>query len=174
MPTDEGVPSASMICAMMDAMDITSRAEYAADPETVFSMLTNPDYLHQVCVASQALEHEVSVEGSRTRTSRTLAAPESAARFTGPRLTVVEETDWREATGIGRVGSVQLTVTGQPVSMRGEVQLSAGGPGSIVTMTGELKVAVPLLGKKLEKSAAPGVLLGFETQERVGKTWLGG
>lgn len=155
-------------------MDITSKSEFAADPETVFSMLTNPDFLEQVCVASQALEHEVSVNGSRTRTSRTLAAPESAARFTGPRLTIVEETDWREATGNGRVGSVQLTVSGQPVSMTGEVQLSGGGPGSILVLTGELTVAVPLLGKKLEKSAAPAVLLGFETQEQVGRSWLEG
>ncbi len=155
-------------------MDITSKSEFAADPETVFSMLTNPDYLEQVCVASHALEHEVSVNGSRTRTSRTLAAPESAARFTGPRLTIVEETDWREATGNGRVGSVQLTVSGQPVSMTGEVQLSGGGPGSILVLTGELTVAVPLLGKKLEKSAAPAVLLGFETQEQVGRSWLEG
>lgn len=154
-------------------MDITSAADFAADPDAVFAMLTTRDYLDQVCVASHALRHEASVDGNRTRTSRTLPAPDAAAKFTGPELTVVEEINWGEAAGDGsRTGKLALTVPRQPVTMNGTVRLAPGGTGSTLTLDAVLKVNIPLLGKKLEQSAAPAVLAGFETQQKVGNDWL--
>ena len=47
-----------------------------------------------------------------------------------------------------------MTVLGQPVTFKGRLQLSPGGRGSVVDVSGELKVAIPLLGRKLEESAA--------------------
>jgi hypothetical protein len=41
-----------------------------------------------------------------------------------------------------------------------------------VDITGELKVAIPLLGRKLEESAAPAVTDGYKTQQEVGDRWL--
>ena len=111
--------------------------------------------------------------GTTTRTSRRLPSPEAAARFTGPELTVVEEITWNSAAGDGtRTGQVDLTIPGQPVTMRGEMKLYAGGPGTVAELTGQLKVAIPLLGKKLEQSSAPAVLAGFRTQQQVGNDWL--
>ncbi len=52
-------------------------------------------------------------------------------------------------------------------------RLAPGGRGTTVRLTGELKVNVPLLGRKLEQSAAPAVLAGFRTQQRAGDRWLG-
>jgi hypothetical protein len=63
-------------------------------------------------------------------------------------------------------------VQGQPVSMRGRLEVAAGGPGTVVQLTGELKVAIPLLGRKLEQSTAPAVLAGFRKQQEVGERWL--
>ena len=71
-----------------------------------------------------------------------------------------------------RTGKLELTIPGQPVSMRGQMRLTSGGPGTIAEMTGDLKVAIPLLGKKLERAAAPAVLAGFNTQQKVGNDWL--
>ena len=39
-------------------------------------------------------------------------------------------------------------------------------------VSGELKVAIPLLGRKLEESAAPAVMAGYRTQQEVGDRWL--
>lgn len=161
-------------------MDISSTAEFAADPDRVYAMMIDRDYLEQVCQASEATEYDVSVAGTKTRTSRTLNAPASAAKFTGPQLTVVEEVTWGPDRGEGsRDGTVKLTVPGQPVTMNGTMTIkpgtiSAGGPGTVVQLTGQLKVAIPLLGKKLEESAAPAVLAGFKTQRKVGAAWLAG
>ena len=158
---------------MMTAMDISTRAEFAAPVEEVFAMMTDQAYLEEVCRASQASSFEASVTGITTRTTRRLPAPESAARFTGPELTVVEETAWGPADADGsRTGRVEMTIAGQPVTMRGSLRLAPAGPGTVAELTGVLKVAVPILGKKLERSSAPAVLAGFRTQQKVGDRWL--
>ena len=153
-------------------MDISTRAEYAADPDQVFAMLTDRGFLEEVCQASEAKSYEVTVEGTTTRTRRTLAAPEAAARFTGPDLTVVEEVVWQPGGTGPRTGEVQMSVPGQPVTMRGQLRLLPNGAGTAVELTGDLKVAIPLLGRKLEQAAAPAVLAGFQTQQKVGTAWL--
>lgn len=154
-------------------MDITSRAEFTADPDRVHRMLLTKEYLDQVCVASHAVSYDCTVEGTTTRCRRELPAPDQAARFTGPTLTIVEEVAWGAADGDGRrTGQVSLTVPGQPMTMNGTVTLSPGGAGSVVELDADLKVNIPLLGKKLEQAAAPAVLEGLKVQEDVGRDWL--
>jgi len=156
-------------------MDISTGLDFAATPEEVYAMMTDQAYLEEVCVASQAVSYDASVTGASTRTSRTLPAPESAARFTGPHLTVVEEVRWADAGGDGsRTGDLTMNVTGQPVRLRGQLRIAPGGRGTTVSLDGELKVNIPLLGRKLEESSAPAVLAGFRTQQEVGDRWLAG
>lgn len=158
---------------IMSAMKISSRFEFAAQPADVYAMMTDQKYLEEVCVASGSLSYHVSVDGSTTKTSRTLPAPDSAARFTGPQLTVNDEIVWTDASSDGsRSATVSMTVLGQPVTFKGNQQLAAGGRGSVVDVSGELKVAIPLLGRKLEESAAPAVMAGYRTQQEVGDRWL--
>ena len=105
---------------MMAAMDISSRAEFAASVEQVFAMMTDKAFLEEVCRASHARSYEVSVTGTTTRTLARLPSPESAARFTGPELTVVEEVAWGPAdAGGSRSGRVDLTIPGSRSRMRG-------------------------------------------------------
>jgi hypothetical protein len=154
-------------------MDISSRLEFAAPPADVYAMMTDKAYLEEVCVASRSLSYEASVDGNVTRTSRGLPAPESAARFTGPTLTVLDETTWGPGQPDGsRTGDVRISVQGQPVTMRATLRLTPGGSGSEITLSGELKVAIPLIGRKMEQAAAPAVLAGFRTQQQVGNDWL--
>lgn len=158
---------------MMAPMDIKSRVEFAAGVEEVFAMMTDRAYLEEVCRASHARAFEADVTGTTTKTSRKLPAPDAAAKFTGPELTVNEETNWGPADASGsRTGRLTLSIPGQPVTMKGAVQLAAGGPGTVAELTGELKVAIPILGKKLEQAAAPAILAGFRTQQKVGDAWL--
>ena len=157
----------------MSAMNISSHLDFAAQPADVYAMMTDQKYLEEVCDASGSLSYHVSVDGSTTRTSRTLPAPDSAARFTGPKLTVNDEIVWGSPSPDGsRNATVSMTVLGQPVTFKGNQQLLAGGRGSIVDVTGELKVAIPLLGRKLEESAAPAVMAGYRKQQEVGNRWL--
>ena len=154
-------------------MDINTRLEFAAAPTEVYAMLTDAQYLDEVCRATESSSHDVDVTGSTTKTTRSFPAPEAVARFTGSMLTVTEQTVWGEATADGqRSGELQMTVQGQPVSMKGRLSLSPAGAGSVVELTGDLKVSIPLLGRKLEQSTAPTVLAGFRKQQEVGSRWL--
>jgi hypothetical protein len=159
----------------MGPMDITTRLEFAAPPTDVFTMLTDEKYLDEVCRATESSSYDVEVAGSTTRTTRSFPAPDGVARFTGAELKVTERTAWGEELPDGqRTGELEMDVQGQPVSMRGHLQLAAGGAGTIVQLTGDLKVAIPLLGRKLEQSTAPVVLAGFKKQQEVGDRWLAG
>jgi hypothetical protein len=154
-------------------MDISSHLDFAAPPAEVYAMMTDQRYLEEVCVASDSTSYHVSAAGSTTQTSRTLPAPESAARFTGPQLTVNDEIVWGDPSSDGsRSGTVTMTVLGQPVTFKGGIRLSPGGRGSVVDVRGDLKVAIPLLGRKLEEAAAPAVMAGYRTQQEVGDRWL--
>jgi hypothetical protein len=136
-------------------------------------MLTDKAFQEEVCQRSHARSHDVSVDGNTVKTSRQLPAPDAARPFTGETLNVVEDVAWADADGDGgRSAVVTLKVPGQPVSFNGRYQLAAAGAGSVLTLKGELKVNVPLLGKKLEEAAAPALLAGFSTQEKVGADWL--
>lgn len=152
-------------------MDIDSRAEFPADPDKVYAMLTDKAFLERVCAETHATSHDVIVDGDSVKTSRELPAPDAARPFTGATLTVVEDVTWSD-TGNGRTGTVTMKVPGQPVNFTGKYELAAGGAGTVLTLTGVLKVNVPLLGKKLEQDAAPAVLAAFRTQEKVGADWL--
>lgn len=154
-------------------MDISSQAEFVTDPATVYAMMITKEYLEKVCEASHAQAHEVSVTGSSTQTSRTLPAPAVAARFTGPTLTVVEDIAWGEPSADGtRVGALSMTVPGQPLSMKGTMTIAPGGAGTVLTLKSELKVSIPLLGKKMEQGAAPAITSGFRTHQSVGSAWI--
>ena len=154
-------------------MDISTHLDFAAEPDAVFAMMTDQAYLEEVCVASESISYNAAVSGSTTKTSRTLPAPESAARFTGAQLTVNDEVAWGGADTSGaRAANLTMTVLGQPVTLKGALQLAPGGRGTVVDLTGALKVAIPLLGKKLEQAAAPAVMAGFRTQQQVGDRWL--
>ncbi|MET0695321.1 MAG: DUF2505 domain-containing protein [Propionibacteriaceae bacterium] len=154
-------------------MDISSRLEFAAAPADVYAMMTDKAYLEEVCEASRSLSYDASVDGNVTHTSRQLPAPESAARFTGPTLTVKDDTTWGEAAADGsRTAAVALSVLGQPVNMKATMRLTPGGKGSVIELSGELKVAIPFIGKKMEQASAPAVLAGFRTQQQVGDRWL--
>ena len=156
-------------------MDISTRLDFAAPPSDVYAMMLDKGFQEEVCVASESISYDVSVTESTTSTSRTLESPASAARFTGPELTIKEHVDWGDAAADGaRTGALTMTVLGQPVSLKGELRLRPGGRGTTVDLQGQLKVAIPLLGRKLEQAAAPAVMAGFRTQQSVGDRWLTG
>lgn len=154
-------------------MDITTRLDFAAAPDAVFAMMIDQKYQEEVCVESQSISYNATVVGSTTKTARTLPAPESAARFTGSQLTINEDVAWGDAAADGsRTAVLTMTVLGQPVTLKGQLKLGPGGRGTVVALDGELRVAIPLLGRKLEQASAPAVLAGFRTQQAVGDRWL--
>lgn len=156
---------------MMVRMDIDSHAEFAAQPDQVYAMLTDKSFLEKVCAETHARSYDVIVDGASVKTSRELPSPDAARPFTGETLTVIEDLSWSPADS-GYTAEVTMTVPGQPVNFNGRYTLATSGAGSTLQLKGLLKVNVPLLGKKLEEAAAPAVMAAFKVQEKLGQDWL--
>lgn len=158
----------------MDGMQIDAVNDFAADPAAVFAMLTDEEFLTEVCVASGALDFRVASTNGRTAVERTLNAPSAVQRFVGQQLTITEVTQWGDAAPDGsRSAALSATVAGMPVSMAADVDLRPGGRGTLLTYAGRLTIAIPLFGRKLEEQAAPALLEGLGVQQRVGDQRLG-
>jgi hypothetical protein len=159
----------------MGAMEIHATNDFAAPVPVVFAMFTDRVFLRAVCLASDPLEHEVSVEGLHTRSRRVLPTPSVVAKLAGPRMGVVDEITWDpdEVDGVRR-GAAHITVEGMPAELVGAVSLAPGGRGSLLTYEGDLTVKVPVLGPKLARQAAPLLLGALELQQRVGDEYLAG
>ena len=67
-----------------------------------------------------------------------------------------------------------MTVLGQPVTLNGTMALAPGGRGTVVDADRRTQGRDPAARQKLEQSAAPAVLAGFRTQQKVGNDWLAG
>lgn len=156
-----------------DAMEIKTSLVFPADPETVFGLMTNREFLNEVAQESGASDTTITVDGLSTTSERTLAAPESTQKFTGPTLRVLEERVWSAARPDGgRTATLNLTVPGQPMTMPGTLTISRQGNGTRIDIRGDLKVNIPLVGKKIEKVAAPAIEEGIRAEERVALRWL--
>lgn len=153
----------------MAAMEIRTELEFPADPHTVFAMLIEPKFLEEVAAEAGARDIQVRVDGTRTTSRRVHDAPAPAKKFTGPDITIVEDLAWGPAGPDGaRIGALTVSSPGQPLSMTGTVDLRPGGLGTLVTVSGDLVIKVPLVGKQMEKLAAPAIQDGIRAEERVG------
>lgn len=159
----------------MGGMEIHATNDFAASVPVVFAMLTDRVFLRAVCLASDPLEHEVSVDGLRTASRRVMPTPSVVSRLAGPTMTIVDEIAWEpDGVGPGRRGAAHISVEGLPAELLGTVTLLEGGRGSVLSYDGELTVNIPFLGPGLAKQAAPLLLEALELQQRVGEEYLAG
>lgn len=161
-------------------MKISETLEYDAPPDVVFAMLTDPAFQEQKCVDTSALAHEVSItpmsDGARVVTHRHLPTdglPDFARSLVGSRLVVTETADWggRDATG-ARDGTLVVHVDGAPITLHARVRLAAASSRSTLTIVGDLKASVPLVGGRIERAAAPSITSALESEGRTGQRWL--
>ena len=154
-------------------MQIHATNDFAASVESVFAMLTDRVFLRAVCLATDPVGHEVSVEGLHTSTRRVMPTPSVVRRLAGSTMTIVDDITWdAEAVNGVRRGKTLVTVEGMPADVVGTVTLAAGGRGSVLSYAGELTVRVPVLGPSLAKQAAPALLEALDVQQHVGDEWL--
>ena len=153
-------------------MQIHASNDFAASADAVFAMLTDRVFLRANALATEPLQHEVTVDGLTTLTRRVMPSPSAVARFTGPTLAIIDEIRWDPASGPVRTGTATITVEGMPAGLSGTVRLSPGGRGTVLDYEGELNVGVPIIGPSLAKQAAPVLLEALSTQQQVGDAYL--
>ena len=168
------------MCNTVAPMKISETVDYPATPEAVFAMLTDEQFQARKCLAAGALRHDTAIqpvgEGVRIVTKRDLPTadlPDFAKSLIGPKLAITETYDWGPAGADGsRFGELDVEVAGAPVSLSAKVALVPNGAGAQMRVDGNLKASIPLLGGKVEKSAAPAVIDGIHQEGRTGRAWL--
>ena len=154
---------------------ITHRMTYDATVTEVAAMLADRDFRTAVCERQGALRSEVDVtprgDGKDVRIELVQPAdgiPSFAQKFVGDEITIVQEESW----GSPERADVTVTIPGKPGDMKGSATLVESGGTTVETVDLTVKVAIPLVGGKLEGLIAGLLLKALQTEEQVGKEWL--
>ncbi|MEU6150734.1 DUF2505 domain-containing protein [Actinosynnema sp. NPDC047251] len=96
--------------------------------------------------------------------------PSVARGLLGGDLVIERAEVWTEA---GRAGTVEVTLDGVPGRLDGTFTLAdTAGGGSELTLAGQVKVGIPLMGGKLEKMIAEQVAVLLDKEAEFTTEWL--
>lgn len=162
-------------------MRFTETMSLPGDPRSVARMYADPEYAEVRSGVLGAHGTETAVDGdvagsftvSTRRRVPSASIPQFARTFVGSELEVREIQSWGapEADG-SRSGSMTVEIVGVPASVQASASLSAAPGGSSVTLTGDIRASVPLIGGRLEKAAVPYVSKILRSEERSAAQYL--
>ena len=151
-------------------MKMTVTHRFDADVETVFALITDPEFLARMYADEGASDVQVDSDHHDdgptivTRRKVTVDLPGFAKKVMQPTNTVVQTDEWAAAdANSSRVCRYRVEVQGVPSRIDGTLTLSPDGAGTRHDVVAEVKVSIPLLGGRLEKFA---VESGLKTLEQ--------
>jgi len=152
----------------------------AATVEQTFASRVEQGVRERACRESGALSYEVLIEhaadgGARVQVQRMMApqVPDFIRRFVGDSISISQVEQWSAPGPTGsRTAAVDVTVKGQPASMTGSMLLSPAPDGSTELVTGEVKVAIPFLGRQIEPEIVKVIEAALRIEQRVGQDWV--
>lgn len=161
-------------------MRVTAEIHYAAEPNDVFTMLTDPAFQDRKLGQTGALSWQVEVRPeaggavlTSTRALPTDQVPDAFRSLIGSQISIAQTETWGPAAPNGdRTGTLLIEVAGAPIKMTATLSLSASGSGTVELVDGELKARVPLVGGRIERAAEPAVRAAIDAEERIGQAWL--
>ncbi len=155
-----------------------------ASADTVFTMLADPAYQQRKTDATSTDGGSVDITPAGTdgvtvtirRVLPTDAFPENIRAMVGQTITVVETQQWGDrADDGGRTADLKVVVKGTPASMSGKVTLAAvSSDEASISMVGDLKGGIPIIGRKIEEAAAPSFQQALANEEEVSQEWIAG
>ncbi|MEP6665729.1 MAG: DUF2505 domain-containing protein [Nocardioidaceae bacterium] len=164
-------------------MKISAEISYpSASPDQAYALTVDPEFRAAVCEATHALDYDVSVDEHDDKTAtvvvtRTMPAdlPDFVRKLVGETVDVVQTEEWGAPDEAGqRTADVIVQIHGQPAKMVGTMAIHSIGAGSLINIQGDLKVAIPLLGRKIEPEIANGIYAAVEREQETGSAWLDG
>ncbi|MBA3233371.1 MAG: DUF2505 domain-containing protein [Propionibacteriales bacterium] len=164
-------------------MDLRAEINYPTDdPAVAYSLVVDPVFRGEVCEATQALDYDVAVEehhdgGATVTVNRVMSADvaDAVKRFIGETVEIVQTEEWGAPDVSGqRTADLRIKIVGQPATMNGTLQLTLTGGSVTSLISGEVKVAVPFFGKKIEPEIAKAILGAIRQEQRCATKWLGG
>lgn len=146
---------------------------YAATPERVVALLRNPEFIDDVARHAGALEHEVTIDDDATRLMMKLPVPSHLTKFVGQAIALQQVFRFQPPRADGSIdGAVEVDVPGMPVDVNAVAQMRPTAEGTTAHYGGDLKVKIPLVGKKVEAQIEPFIRDAFDGLERRAADWL--
>jgi len=162
-------------------MKVSETIVYPFSAEAVNRMQTDKACREQGARESGALDFSVNVtsEGAHQiveidRTMSSERIPEFVRKIIGKTVNIRQTERWDttvDAQGVRR-GHIDIKIKGQPAHMQATMTVRSDGTTTTQVLEGELKVPVPIVGKKIEPEIARAVLGGLHVDQRVGLKWL--
>ncbi|GAB2824495.1 DUF2505 domain-containing protein [Lentzea nigeriaca] len=143
--------------------------------EKVFGALVDETYLRDRLAAIGGNDAElVTFTTTDTRTSYQLKQgvpaehlPSIAKSLLGGDLVIQRVENWAALAG-----TVEVTINGVPGRLDGGFTITDNGSGSKLSLAGEVKVSIPLMGGKLEKLIAEQVVVLLNKESEFTSEWL--
>jgi hypothetical protein len=167
----------------MGDVKVGSTHTYAAPPDVVLTMMTDPDVLAAKYTALghrdvRITEHRVDA-GAVTVASRRsvpMDVPGFAKRFLSPMNAVEQRDHWDAPADDGsRSGTWEVRAKGVPVTVGGTLRLTPRpGRTTVVEIAGEVTSPVPLVGGKLADLVAGDVRRTLTAEEGFNDAHLAG
>lgn len=162
------------------ATSIDIKQHYDAAPNTVFEMISDPDFIRAKCLASGSIEASAEAlheDGHTTLVSRRVLPaklPSFAKRFVGETVTLSETQKWSDETDGKRRATFVVDFGNNPISFHGDIAMRPDGDATEVEYRGTIKCTVPLVGKKIEGVAMDWITRYIHKEQKVGTAWLNG
>jgi Protein of unknown function (DUF2505) len=145
--------------------------------QDVFKALVDETYLRdRLAVLGGTDARLVSFSAADGKTSYQLKQgvsaehlPSVAKSLLGGDLVIHRAEVWTEA---GTTGTVEVTLNGVPGRLDGTIVLADHASGSKTTLTGQVKVSIPLMGGKLETMIAEQVTELLDKENEFTTEWL--
>jgi hypothetical protein len=158
-------------------MKFSHDMSYDAPPEEVAEMLADRTFREKVCEAMDSIRWDVSIDGEGEgmkvvvdQTQKAAGIPSFAQKFIGDSVQIIQRESWTSQTA----ADLELEIPGKPGYLDGSIRLAVDGDGTVETVSGDLKVKMPVVGGKLEKLIASLLESALKTEQNVGRAWLAG
>lgn len=157
-------------------MKINETFQYEdVNAEDVYGLVSSQEFRTESADAQGSLELDLSVEpngdGHTINIKRKLPAelPDFIKRLTGDTVEVHQVEEWSGPSADGsRTATVLVKIVGQPASMKGTSTIAPAGHGATMTITGEVQVKIPLIGRKIEPEIAKTILSSIRQEVELG------
>jgi hypothetical protein len=156
-------------------MKIRETFQYPAGVEAVFALISDEKFRIGAAEKTGGLNVTAAVaadgEATKVTLQRTQPAtvPDFVKKFIGDAVTVKQVEAWSAPDAHGtRKAKLTMKVAGQPAGFDGTATLKNAGRGAEFIVSGEVKVSVPFIGKKVEPVIAKAVLSSIKHDVKAG------
>ena len=150
-----------------------------ADVEAVYALISSQEFRLEAAEDAGATDIEIDVTeagGGETLTilrTQPAALPDFVKKLTGDTVKIKQTEKWGAPDGDGtRKADVKMSILGQPAEMLGTAVLENKGGGTVFTVSGDVSVKIPFIGKKVEPEVAKAIRASLQGEVDLGKSRL--